>query len=449
MKPYSTGSSLVTEIPASKDSQLYEKEKRPEFYKKLDSALSSTTVYALMIFALLNIMLLIVYGPYHRATTKSRDADKSLRKLHQRVFDSLYESNQSGPWPWWVARAYFGNSSTSIPPPDVVILGDSQANAAIIQADAVAANKSMDCASDRQCLALKDSLKQTLKPAGTNLRLTNLSIGGAMPSDFYLMCKALFTKNQHPKLVIITLSPRSFLDATLPDASSTDIFDFFSPFVDLGHLDKYAFNNPVQKWFWLAQRNIVLFACRQDVELWLRGVAQNYLCKMFPEKSNGLLDESSRHQSLVQSIYASNGIVPAGSSVVGPVPLLSFKENKKEYSKRFAAIKQETLKGQSAFLLATLKYLAETKVPVMVIEMPMLPTVKALLPDSFWKGYRTGLKNSCFLYNAHWFDLDDDKEFSQREFLDYVHLNAAGGQHFVNKVAKFITNDEYLRACLH
>ena len=243
-------------------------------------------------------MLLIVYGPYHRATSKSQNADDSLTKLHQMVFNSAYETNQSGPWPWWVARAYFGNTADNIPAPDIVILGDSQANAAIIQADAVAMNKSMDCAIDRQCITLKNSLEQELKPHGSNLRLVNLSVGGAMPSDYYLMSKSLFTKNQHPKLVIITLSPRSFLDATLPAASATEIFQFFSPFVDLGNLVDHAFNNPVQKWFWLAQRKFVLFACRQDIDLSLREFMENYLCKLYPNNLIVCKMSHQKHQSL-------------------------------------------------------------------------------------------------------------------------------------------------------
>ena len=111
-------------------------------------------------------------------------------------------------------------------------------------------------------------------------------------------------------------------------------------------------------------------------------------------------------------------------------------------------MKPETLAGQSAFLLATLKYLQEIKVPAIVIEMPMLQPVKALLPDKFWDRYRLGAKNNCLANNAHWLDLDASNEFPQSEFLDYVHLNAAGGKHFINRVANFIKSDNNLRACL-
>ncbi len=415
-----------------------EKTAPENFYNKINSVLSSSTVYALLVFMLLNIMLLIVDGPYRRTHTAQR-ADDSLAKLRQIVFDSSYETNQSGPWPWWVARAYLNG-----PTPDIVITGDSQVNAAIIQADAVAMNKSMDCAMDRQCL----TLKQALKPMSNNLRLVNLGIGGAMPSDYYLMSKSLFTKKQHPKLIIITLSPRSFLDATLPCASATESFQFFSPFVDIGNLADYTFNNPVQKNFWLAQRKFALFACRQDIELSVREFMENCFYKLYRRKSHTLPNDSSNRQPVVQSIYASNGLVPAGSSVVGPVPLSNFLDNKAEYSRRFAQMKPETLNAQSAFLSATLAYLKEIGASVIVIDMPMLQPVKALLPEIFWDKYHLGLTNDCLANNAHWLDLNSNNEFPQSEFLDYVHLNAAGGKHFVNRVASFINADDNLRSCL-
>ena len=420
------------------------------FHNKLESVLSSATIYAILVFILLNIMLLMVNGPYHRKN-KSQTSDDSLAKLRQSVFDSAYEINQSGPWPWWVARAYLDNSPNSISAPDIVIMGDSQANAAIIQADAVAMNKSMDCTTDRGCISLKKALiQQDITPAGTNWRLVNLSIGGAMPSDYYLMSKSLFTKNQHPKLIIITVSPRSFLDATLPAASATEIFQFFNPYVDLGNLVDYTFDNPAQKWFWLAQRKFALFACRQDINLAVHEFMENCLCKLYPKKSNGLQDQNdtAKRQSAVQSIYTANGLIPVGSSVVGPVPLLTFLDNKKEYSRRFGQMKPDTLTAQSSFMLATLKYLREINVPVIVIDMPMLEPVKILLPAEFWDKYRLGLTNNCIANNAHWLDLDANPEFPQNEFLDYVHLNAIGGKHFVNRVASFIKSDDSLSSCL-
>ena len=68
----------------------------------------------------------------------------------------------------------------------------------------------------------------------------------------------------------------------------------------------------------------------------------------------------------------------------------------------------------------------------------MLKPVKDLLPSSFWHNYSAQLQKDCQLNGADWLDLVDDTDFSQADFLDYVHLNAYGAKKFVKCLASAI-----------
>ncbi len=81
-------------------------------------------------------------------------------------------------------------------------------------------------------------------------------------------------------------------------------------------------------------------------------------------------------------------------------------------------------------------------VKVIIVDMPMLKPVRDLLPPSFWHNYSAQLKKDCQDNGAHWLDLSHDTQFSSpADFLDYVHLNAYGGQKFVDRLAIFINEN--------
>ncbi len=396
--------------------------------------LISAAIVAFVLFVVLNTIVLSTRF-YSSTNFSSEDGERHLQRLRQLVMNGTYEATQLGPWPWWVARAYF-----TCPTPDIVVMGDSQMNAAFIEADAMTTNMNKDCTVDRSCISLNANLqKYGFTAEGGALHSVNLAIGGAMPSDYYLMSKAFFSKHSHPKLVVISLSPRSFLDATLTSASATDTFQLLAPMVDLGGLIDCAFTNPFEKYFWLLRNKFTLFVYQQDIALALH----NYVTKHFPVNKigkGGLLqsqDPKTNRQPL-PSIYSGSGFVGIGSSVVGPNARIPFRGNREEYQKRFAHLNSSTLENQYAYFQSALQYLKALGVPVIVVDMPMLEPVRALLPDSFWHTYRSLLQNACVKNGACLLDLSDSKDFPEDEYIDYVHLNATGGKHFTDILASYI-----------
>ncbi len=405
--------------------------KKPQWF-------SVVAIVALLIFVLLNV-LPTAFSKLLQSQEHNSDSNESVNRLVLFVKNSSYESEQFGPWPWWVARAYFSTSA-----PNIVTMGDSQINAAFIQADAIALNQPRDCVNDRDCVALKRSLER-LGKKDNNLHLVNLAMGGAMPSDYYLMSKAFFTKQHHPKIVILSLSPRSFLDSTLSSASATETFQFLSPYVDLGGLINYAFSNPAEKYFWLIKNQLTVFKYRQDINLAVHSFIEELFDSIHRTALNTNMEEVLFNRLSVQVIYGGTGSVGLGTNVVVPNPHVPFRGNKQEYEKRFAQLNPQTLKAQSIYFLATLQYLRGLGIEVVVVDMPMLQPVRDLLPSSFWNNYSAQLNKDCQANGANWLDLSKDAQFSQADFLDYVHLNAYGGQKFVDRLAGSLINNHQIR----
>src|SRR5277367_3130585 len=89
----------------------------------------------------------------------------------ERVFNTNNEILQKGPWSWWIARAFFANQ-----PADIILMGDSQMNAAIYQADAIALGRPVDTVTDHEAVSLEKRLKAKGHP---ELSALNLSTPGS------------------------------------------------------------------------------------------------------------------------------------------------------------------------------------------------------------------------------------------------------------------------------
>src|SRR5271156_5035537 len=70
---------------------------------------------------------------------------------NERVLNTTNEDLQKGPWSWWIARAFFTNQ-----PSGIVLMGDSQMNAAIYQADAISRGRAVDTVLDHEAVSIEE-----------------------------------------------------------------------------------------------------------------------------------------------------------------------------------------------------------------------------------------------------------------------------------------------------
>lgn len=350
------------------------------------------------------------------------------------IFSSKYELIQKGPWSWWLARAFF-----LAQPAEIVLMGDSQMNAAVFQADAFTSNRNFDCVVDREAFTLEQLLAKTtpLTP-----KIINLATAGAMVSDQYLIAKALFPKAP-PKIVIIGISPRCFLDNTLLSASTTETFQFFMHYVSIGSLVHLAFPDALQEVDWYLKQYLPLLRIReQDFAFLQTGYSA-------PQAGSASTTHLPKALTILHTIYGATGDVSPGTMIMTPAIIPGFFDNSKEYRQRYKHCPNSMYKAQQKFFPALLEQLRQINSKVIIVAMPCTPILRSLLPDWFWSDYQCWIAQQCARYGAIWIDLSKDKAFTKSCFLDNVHLNTSGAELLMHRLCSIIESGPDLTQVLN
>lgn len=382
----------------------------------------SRALCSLFIFLIINLLALPFSHRTNHELTKSG------------ILTSRYAIMQQGPWPWWIARAALLGSKA-----DIAVMGDSQINAAIFQADAFTLKRPIDCASDRDIATIEQIVEKATRQ---NRRVINLAMGGAMASDQYLISQALLTKAT-PKIVVIAVSPRCFLDNTLLSASATEPFKFFEPYVAMGSLAHLAFPDLMSEAMWRLKCYVPLLNLHDQVCDSLKTTVK----KSGSESSWSKLSNNAGQSitpRMLRGIYGSESDVKKGEILLSPMITPYFIDNTMEYKHRYRDTSARTYARQKQFFKAYLDTLTSMGIKTLVVGMPSLPTNRSLLPNQFWSDYRTWLTHECNQRGAVWFDLSEDPAFKQDYFLDTVHLNPFGARILIQKIAALLLTNPSL-----
>lgn len=361
-----------------------------------------------------------------------KQAAEQTIQLQEKDFTLSDDARRSGrPSSWWLTHAWLQGKR----PPDIFIFGSSQMGG-VQAADAKALGHSLDWVLDHHSVTMEKNLDSKLGIAGSSVFICGLP--GAMVSDYYLIARALFSKERKPALVILTVAPRDFIDNFLPQISATEPFRFFSPYLAT---DKAAyalmfpdFSDRV-RWQWqqfLRLRNICRFAD-------LSKQISNYLpSNIVPSAGNAITNP------WLFSLNSDDAVRP-GQCVVSPNMPQTFVDNSKEYARRYRNCKPPFFQEELRFFDACLSLLQNQGTKILVVDMPLTFANRCQLPPQFWDQFRQYLKNSCAKKNrARCLDLSDSSDFIQSDFVDTVHLNARGGAKLLQILVNFIADNNEL-----
>jgi len=392
---------------------------------------------AVICFVAVNLLLAV----FLQSTGLNKPRELTLKA----VKDSNYETRGEGPWVWWVSRTYL-----SQPTPDVVMLGSSQMGSAIFSAEADYRGENLDTCDQRQVTKLTDSLIQA---AGKSPTVFNFAMGGAMASDHLLIAESLLRGDHKPKVAIIGVNPRDFIDNSLPSACATDCFHFLEPYADLRQLAKLSYNDDFGYLDYLLKRDLPL----KQLNAILRGDAPPTLANQ-PTFTNpeakGVLNVDKKNKKpvdtqVLQAISGSAQDVKKGQWLIPHSPPYLFMDNSAEYIKRYKSSSPPCLVGQEAYFSELLAYLQRQNIKTIVVGMPSMQKNRALLPDSFWDEFRDYLASTTQCHGATFVDLFDDKRFVESShFLDTVHLNRWGGATLIKIIADEMAKQKELVAGL-
>jgi hypothetical protein len=371
---------------------------------------------------------------------------------------STNEQRQEGNWIWWITRNYITKGTDA----DVVFMGSSQMGSALYAGEAAFLNEAIDTVTHRE-VNLASSLIDT--KLGHKPSAFNISMGGAMCSDQYMMAKSLFNSEHKPKLVVLGVNPRDFIDNSMPSASATDTFRYLGPYVSLGELGSSAFPDLISYMDWLINETMPTKLIGERIIAMIPESVQKYLPKAdLVVSEDGTITSmsdvvGSRPQDAkttpadgstdaLKAIYGTQSAVKPGEWRVVACSWGAFKDNTEEYRVRYKNPNPSIYPQQKKFFEEYLSYLKQQDIKVLVVGMPSLWPNRALLPDKFWSDFRQYVSSTTTAYGASFVDLTADERFDSKDYLDTVHLNSSGGKRLLDIVTDAISSDKKLASAI-
>ena len=348
--------------------------------------------------------------------------------------ESLSQQTQLSPlfgsWTWWMAKGFLDRTV----PPDIVLLGSSQMNAAARATDAKYMNRPVDCVLHKHVFSLEHELSKSGLP---HEDVVNCSLDGAMASDYWMTGKALLAGEYRPKVVVLGVSPRDFIDNKLVSASATEPFRFFSRYVDSGKLSTLAYPDPI------ARANAQLeWTVNSIPTRTLHGSIESLL------GSSQLRAEKPQTQEVLGVVRDSQMMVRPGQYMEPAQTEGFWIDNSHEYINRYKNSSPPCYPIQISFFKEFLETMRQANVKVLVIGMPTLPQNRNLLSEEFWQSYRQQIAAICRDYDASWLDIAADAQFDPSCFIDTVHVNSKGGAKIFAIMAHRLASDSLLQQAL-
>lgn len=374
---------------------------------------------ALILFCLANALALSLPRTVSDGIVRG---DRSIFALDPKVL-------QDGrPASFWIARAF----ALAAPRPQAVVFGSSQIGG-LQAADANLKQKSLDYVFDRDCPSIERHIA-----GDQNTKVFLLATAGAVMSDHFFAERALFVGKLAPQTVVLTVSPRDFIDNSLPCAGATEPYRFYSKYSDFSPYDRLAFDRPLEYFNHFVSANLPLMRLKAIFDLQKSAKQdqdqnQDMMLRNDPDRQKALAEAQLK---FVTGGFDGN-LVP-GMATVAPAAPAIFVDNVRDYRRRYKNLDSPMYKVQMQFLHLLLDDLRSKHIRTIILAMPLTAANRALLPDRFVSQMSHDLTEAAHDTGADFVDLSADPAFTLDDFCDSVHLNARGGERLAARIGQLI-----------
>ncbi len=344
-------------------------------------------------------------------------------------------------WEWWRTKSYLAEPKA----PDVVIMGSSLMMIPTSLVDADFLNQNIDAVKHPH----SEFLEKKLQDAGAPKTVTcfNFALPGAMISDQYLAAHSLFKGDRAPKVMLLGLTLRDFIDSGVDSATSTPTYQFFRHYNqtnDVKHLLTVSPQAAVEAFY-----NNINYLSDKRLELQayfarpLNKVGQTALAE-FPKSK---FDAKEPPQKGDGNILG-NATVTEGTFILPPHKVLPWKDNTREYKKRFASANEKLFANQIQFFDKLLADAKANNVKVVVANMPLTTKNVSLMPNGMYEKYMSEMAKRAEKGDISLVDLNSLWIFQDRDFQDTAHLNGDGASKFMELLALSLAKNERVREAL-
>lgn len=343
-------------------------------------------------------------------------------------------------WEWWRTQSYLKAPSA----PDVVLLGSSLVMIPTPMLDADYLNKTFDCVHHDHSIYMQDQLSGLIGPK--KFSCVNLGLPGGMISDDYMVARYLLDGERKPKVVVLGITLRDFIEHHVQYPATSHPYRYFSQFMDVADIVDIAMPQVWQRADYLWGRYFVLWGKRLQMQAIAEETSQKFLSPIqSPQVALNPVTDAERNKTLAAKLKA---IAEEGEFVMEPHKLSLYEDNTNEYRSRFRGDKSELFRAESQFLSRLLKLLRDRNIEVLVVNMPLMPANMSVMPPGMYDKYMSVTEKLVAENNCKFLNLNDPARFVISDFRDTAHMNGNGGKKFLDAVDMKIAQDYGLRAAL-
>jgi hypothetical protein len=365
-------------------------------------------------------------------------------------------------WVWWAAQEFLEQKE----PSDVVLLGSSLVMHPVSRLDADYLNKDLDYVHHHSSKYLADGLATTLKrncvgaglprpnrghvcdEGGVTppLQCFNFALPGGMVSDDYIVYRSLFTNERKPKVIVLGLSLRDFIDNGVHCAAATPAFRYLNRFCNVDDIVDISMPQIFQRFDYWQGKAIYLWGKKLDLQV-LLAESTKRLCGPFATQIfyPSALNSLDLTRNLPSNARAE---VEEGMFIVKSHQPYSFEDNSSEYRKRYRQGNESLFANQTKFLERLLDLAKKDNVKVILVNMPLTKANLALMPPNYYQRYVQLLQNCSQKWQTGFVDLNAQDKFQVTDFYDTSHMNGDGGKKLVDSLIEAISNNQEIAFAL-
>jgi len=343
-------------------------------------------------------------------------------------------------WVWWATREYLQEQHR----PAVVLLGSSLLMHPVSRTDADMLGEDLDYVHHHRSLYMESLLAKRLEIREGSC--FNFALPGGMMSDDYIVARALFGGQRKPKLIVLGLSLRDFIDNGVHCAGATPAFRYLKRFTSVDDLMPLAMPELWQRFDYAVGKAFYLWGKKLEMQVALSEKVKQRLAPLMARFcSPSQIDKLDPARNMPSNLRAE---VEEGMFIVKAHQPYSWEDNSREYRKRYRTGNDKQFAIQAEFLEKLMALCHAQDIRVLIVNMPLTQTNLALMPAGSYRHYLCVLDQASRRWHSRFVDLSMDSRFQRADFYDTAHMNSSGGQKLIEAIVGQIAGSQRLTASL-
>lgn len=340
-------------------------------------------------------------------------------------------------WTWWATKEYNELKKA----PDVVLLGSSMLMHPTARVDADLLNHDLNYVEHHRSNYIEQALQRAGFPADT---VYNFALPGGMVSDDYLVMRALMNDRRRPKVAVVVVSMRDFMDCQVRCVGATQPFKFLARYTNIDDLLDIAMPQIWQRFDYLTQKGLYLWGKKLDMQVLLSEGVKSSLGPIYKKAfAPSRLAEADPTKNLPMNLRSEVEFFPVRSHEP-----ITWNDNSSEYRKRYKHANHKLFKTEALFMTKLVDLARQKNIQLMIVNTPLTPENHALMPPGAYDHFRAYLHDFAKTNGIALVDLDGRPQFTHTDYYDSAHMNGFGGKKMADAIVQCLTSQPYLIAAL-